>query len=375
MFVVLVCLSGGCYSSLCLVSSAIFGMNIFNSGLTKYELRKCSYIKLSGTMLENIPQLFLQIMYSTTVKEVTSNTALAFFASSVSVLSTILDYFIQRQHDGLTAVAYYVETYCHTDDKKSNVLTDEEELHILDNKGKTEKLAISLSKAFAIPEKNIEITKNVVIAKTGAITYVIHHVSNEDLQDMEEYLNETEQTIMTAKLFVSKLYEALNDDISKVFAEHFEISYHRFNTRFVKRDKKLYAQARKNNQDKKNRSFGNRSGSAKKRYTMLRKVITTINIADVLDNDNNDSNESKNENDSDQVTIKYLDELVTDIPNLVDDHNDDGIGQPEVAMDLNEYQNEIEMQAYQMIANGEVEDDVVHILPINSLHELHSTAL
>ena len=64
LFVILVVCSGGCHPSLTLVSSNIFGLWLFNSGLTLYELRKLQKIKIIGTiLLENVPQLFCQFLY------------------------------------------------------------------------------------------------------------------------------------------------------------------------------------------------------------------------------------------------------------------------------------------------------------------------
>ena len=46
------------------VSSNIFGVRILSSGLTQFELRKLSNIKVFGTVvLENVPQLMLQLLY------------------------------------------------------------------------------------------------------------------------------------------------------------------------------------------------------------------------------------------------------------------------------------------------------------------------
>eukprot|EP01084_Bolivina_argentea_P209957 357524_1 len=65
IFVGLVCVCGGCYPALAVVSSAIFGLDVLNSGLTNHELRELNKIKVVSTIfLENIPQLLIQIVYS-----------------------------------------------------------------------------------------------------------------------------------------------------------------------------------------------------------------------------------------------------------------------------------------------------------------------
>ena len=53
------------YSALAAVSSNIFGLQMFNSGLTRYELKALSKIKVFGTIiLENLPQLGCQVLYA-----------------------------------------------------------------------------------------------------------------------------------------------------------------------------------------------------------------------------------------------------------------------------------------------------------------------
>lgn len=51
LFVPLVVFSGSCYPSLSLVSSRLYGLDMFNSGLTKHELRHLSKIKIFGSIL------------------------------------------------------------------------------------------------------------------------------------------------------------------------------------------------------------------------------------------------------------------------------------------------------------------------------------
>ena len=64
LFVLFVVSSGGCHPALSLVSSNIFGLRLFASGLTLYELRQLTKIKVIGTiLLENVPQLFCQFLY------------------------------------------------------------------------------------------------------------------------------------------------------------------------------------------------------------------------------------------------------------------------------------------------------------------------
>ena len=51
IFVAFVVLTGGCFSSLALVSSGIFGLEILDAGLTRHELRNMLNLKVFGTVI------------------------------------------------------------------------------------------------------------------------------------------------------------------------------------------------------------------------------------------------------------------------------------------------------------------------------------
>eukprot|EP01084_Bolivina_argentea_P000819 1506_1 len=58
LFITLVVFSGGCYPSLALISSHVFGMDIFDCGLSSFELTDLFKIRILTTVLsENVPQL------------------------------------------------------------------------------------------------------------------------------------------------------------------------------------------------------------------------------------------------------------------------------------------------------------------------------
>ena len=50
LFLLLTMLSGGTYPSLIVVSSRLFGLDIFYTGLNRYELKKLTKIKLISTI-------------------------------------------------------------------------------------------------------------------------------------------------------------------------------------------------------------------------------------------------------------------------------------------------------------------------------------
>eukprot|EP01084_Bolivina_argentea_P260347 439636_1 len=62
-FVFLVMITADSYLTLMLIASNVFGMNIFNSGHSTIELNKIRAIKFATIILENIPQIAIQIAY------------------------------------------------------------------------------------------------------------------------------------------------------------------------------------------------------------------------------------------------------------------------------------------------------------------------
>eukprot|EP01084_Bolivina_argentea_P019700 36632_1 len=93
LFIMLVVFSGSAYSVLYLLSSRIFALDTFNSGLTSYELRQLLNIKIfASVILENIPQLFFQLLYTIYLNGIPSqNTLLSFMASFLSIIAAILN--------------------------------------------------------------------------------------------------------------------------------------------------------------------------------------------------------------------------------------------------------------------------------------------
>eukprot|EP01083_Nonionella_stella_P303704 1052334_1 len=97
IFTLLVVITGGFYPALALISSGVFGLEIFTSGLTRYELKQMSKFKVVGTvLLENVPQLICQALYAYAIRHITKGVQLAFIASFLSVIASTLGYFIDK---------------------------------------------------------------------------------------------------------------------------------------------------------------------------------------------------------------------------------------------------------------------------------------
>ena len=225
VFTILVVISGGSHAALSLVSSNIFGLMIFGCGLTQYELKQMGKLKVIGTVIiENIPQLICQILYSFALGgKTTSGVQLAFIASALSITASTLSYLIQRDTSDTKVVQYYLSTQCSlraqrfndvSDDDKSGfinqllvfnhrgetidtlednqddtiataasrfTITDAEKMTLIDNRGRTLALGEQIAEVFGIPVKNIEIGHS-MITKYGIITHVVHFVYNSVLE-------------------------------------------------------------------------------------------------------------------------------------------------------------------------------------------------
>eukprot|EP01083_Nonionella_stella_P251280 867136_1 len=113
LFALLVVVTGGAYPALALVSSRIFGLQIMSCGLTQYELKQMSKIKVLGTvLLENVPQLVCQGLYAYAIGNTTQAVQLAFIASLLSVTASSLSYLIDRDTDDTEVVQYDLSFQC-----------------------------------------------------------------------------------------------------------------------------------------------------------------------------------------------------------------------------------------------------------------------
>ena len=90
------------------MSSSVFGLDFFNSGLLSSELRELSKIKIRCTIFcENIPQIIIQVIYLQTGEGNFEVTILAMAASLLSVASTLIIYFGEKDNQEDDTVAKY----------------------------------------------------------------------------------------------------------------------------------------------------------------------------------------------------------------------------------------------------------------------------
>merc|ERR1712228_257905 len=205
IFVFLVVMTGGVYPALCLVSSNIFGLGMFSSGITRFELRKMQSIKVFGTVvLENLPQLIFQCLFVAAIGGLTDSLTFAFFTSVLSIISSILRLTIDRSNNGMQSVQYYV----FTEQSQGNDLTSEQKKRILAQKGKRRYLAISIARIFGIRINDIEVGTS-TLTQNGLFTHIFQSIDA--------------LTLPSHELISNKLMDK-RDEITALFKRHFGFS-------------------------------------------------------------------------------------------------------------------------------------------------------
>ena len=300
IFTLLVVLCGGCHSALTVVSSNIFGMRIFSSGLTRYELKKLNRIRIIGTVLiENVPQLACQALYTVALDyQATQAVWFAFIASSLSIIATTLSYLIEKDTSDTMVAEYYISL---EKTPLTAILTDQETQSLRDNGRRTGKLGQSMAEVFGLASKNIEVGYSAT-TRYGIIMHVVHYVYKDDLEMMEEELfeeNPDRDIIVTPKYYVSQVFASLAFDINKVFWNHFGLGKE-FQVLFHHR---LSVQKGLRSPRKKTSMFNNGNGPTEpaspkhfnRRATILRAVIDNHDLKMDEDVDPEEERKAKSE--------------------------------------------------------------------------------
>eukprot|EP01083_Nonionella_stella_P177550 624447_1 len=245
-FVLIVVFTGGCYPALALVSSRIFGLDVFNCGLTKYELNKLSKIKIRSTItLENGPQLVLQIIYVTYVDGVDGAMIMAFTASLLSVIATLAAFYAQSSSDKSenNTVVQYALYLCFKD--HSQILLDDESKSLRYRKERKAQLSRSICSLFQFPQESIEVGY-IKIVSDGCVMNMVHYVFEEQLnkyQKAQLKMNSLHQGMRGLNLQIEPLYYVQHlcmdhhDQLTTVMCNHFHLNNaKRFMVKFVNDD-------------------------------------------------------------------------------------------------------------------------------------------
>ena len=208
---------------------------MFSCGLTKYELRNLTKIKIMNcVVMENIPQLFCQaIFYSS--GEFSLSTLFATISSLLSVFAAGLSYFVDQKNavDDVVAIHHYLSLECDrsamsmvstTKKFKGNDITEDEKGLIKLYRGWRQKLSRSLTAIWHLPDKTIEIG-NTMLTANGAITHIVHLMSKQSMTGYAEELfgHSPDRTISASE--IARRFDRVHRlEISKIFRSHFGLS-------------------------------------------------------------------------------------------------------------------------------------------------------
>eukprot|EP01083_Nonionella_stella_P214049 771504_1 len=237
LFVTLVIFSGGAYPVLALMSSRIFALEIFDCGLTRYELMRLSKLKIFGTVvLENLPQMCLQLMYISYSGTPSQNTILSSVASFLSILGACLSYCIQKQGGDCFVNQYDLQF------RKTNhqSLTESEKNQILAKKECKKALRYSLSSALDVIETQMELGF-VNMTQAGFVIHVVHYTSKQQLNNFNDagsFYGDDDETdnqlyAHLVAVFTERLYSVKSEEVKDAFNAHFgfdkefKVKYHK----------------------------------------------------------------------------------------------------------------------------------------------------
>merc|ERR1712228_460941 len=220
VFVSLCIVSGSAYSSLQLVSSRLFNLNIFNCGLTKYEMRQLFNLKVFGNVLiENVPQIALQILYIISSANNPSNVALLSTAASVlSVIGVLISWIVERQNSNCFVMQYDIEV----NKKDLTQFTDDEKSKISQKKERKDELRKTLCQALRIREGQIELG-HVTMFDESLEYHIVHYVMGNEVQLNSGQISENKDETFFGLQFVKALYTKHESAVNEAFMRHFRI--------------------------------------------------------------------------------------------------------------------------------------------------------
>ena len=214
----------------------IFGLSIFDTGLTKYEMNKLTKIKLISTIIcENLPQLLLQLLYfvqfgfeSSTSRDAT---LLAFVGSILSVILSVLVWYINRKEQWVKPIIYYIEF----SKKRKLKLHDVEREKFVAKRSIRQQLIMDLcTKVFNVSTSVIQISY-VSIIDCGIIIRFVHFVDDKDLMAMQQSLRGTKRgtkydeyndmfTGISPQYYTKSLFKQHRGDILALYYEFYELN-------------------------------------------------------------------------------------------------------------------------------------------------------
>eukprot|EP01083_Nonionella_stella_P111055 325541_1 len=225
-FILMCVFCAGTYPVITLTSSRVFALQVFNAGLLPYELHQLSKIKIRSTIyLENCPQLLIQIVYAFYIKERETATILAFVASFLSVVASVIIYQAQKDVSDESFISKYFITL-HTKDGTQQIDANEER-NITEYRGLKERLRDRLSVSFGVSNKSIEIGY-VTLNQHGCTIHIQHSIFKEDLETLRNKIFQNRKMDgyniqITEDLYIKNLFDLSRGDIVLALVNHFHL--------------------------------------------------------------------------------------------------------------------------------------------------------
>ena len=108
LLIVLCFLSAGATASLQVANSKLFGMDVFDMGLSKYSIDKTARHRLWLTVIfENIPQIFISVAYAYQLAGFEPTVMFALLSSRVSVILAIFTALMESKTLSFLSNCYY----------------------------------------------------------------------------------------------------------------------------------------------------------------------------------------------------------------------------------------------------------------------------
>ena len=184
-------------------------------------------------MLQNLPQLVIQIIYSVVIQNVERATALAFIASALSIIASVIIYRSQKQQRKELVFTKYFIRFGHL---HRQGLSPEQIEKIENNKGLKGKLQRSLASCLCVSNTSIEVGY-VTSVTFGCIIHIQHAIFKGELNNLTQQIFSENVSDMSDDLslglnfiYIKRLYECQQSNVDSVLREHFGMSDDKFMT-------------------------------------------------------------------------------------------------------------------------------------------------
>ena len=228
-FILLCIASAGTYPALTLTSSRIFALEFFNAGLLSSELHELSKIKIRSTIYgENVPQLLIQIIYSYVINKLENATILAFIASLLSIIASLVVYYAQKeQSEKFITWRYFLKL------EANQMIDTESQAKITANKGLKNKLRDALCKVYGISNKSIEIGY-VTLNDRGCRIHLQHSIFKSEMNRIKKKMLEGDnndtlrgyRVEITEDMYIKQVIKSKKAEILDGILKHFKLSNH-----------------------------------------------------------------------------------------------------------------------------------------------------